>query len=74
MRIGATSSDTTWEICTSLPKQLVKEFENGVHRSVVDESFSSGGETLHTLSSKPASHHSIKRPKLDISSERYTNL
>ena len=67
MTIGATTSNSTWEICTSLPKQLIEEFESGVHRDVVDLSFTSGGETLHTLSSKPVSHPSIKRVKLDSS-------
>ena len=43
VRIGGTSFDSTWETCSSLPKQLVDEFEDGVHRELVDNTFSSGG-------------------------------
>lgn len=76
MRIGEASSDSTWEVSSSLPKQLVDEFENGVHRDLIDETFTSGGETVHTLSSTPVSRQSVKRLKLDIPStlkidERY---
>ena len=62
------SSKSTWEVSSSLPKQLVDELENGVHRDLIDETFTSGGETVHILSSMPVSQQSIKRLKLDIPS------
>ena len=66
--IGGTSCDSTWEMCSSLPKQLVDEFEDGVRRELIDSTFSSGGETVHTLSSVPVSHHLAKKQRVEVSS------
>ena len=68
MRIGEASSESTWKVSSSLPKQLVDEFENGVHRDLIDETFISDGETVHTLSSMPVSRQLVKRLKVDIPS------
>ena len=60
MRIGEATLATTWEMSSSLPKQLVDEFECGIQRDIIDEAFTSGGETVHTLSSKPVSSQKAK--------------
>ena len=67
VRLGGTSCDSTWEMC-SLPKQLVDEYEDGVHRELVDSTFSNSGETVQTLSSVPVSRQSAKRQKLEVPS------
>ena len=59
---------STWEPVSSLPSELIAEYEDGVVRELVDDTFSSGGETLHSLSSIQSSRSrtpSAKRPRLD---------
>ena len=54
---------STWESAASLPSKLVAEYGRGVHHELVDVTFCSGGETVHTL---PAAM-GVKRPRLDVS-------
>lgn len=58
--------DTTWEPASTLPSKLVAEFESGIQQEVVDNKFSSGGETIHTLSSRVVTPPA-KRLKVDTS-------
>ena len=67
MRIGEATANSTWEPVSSLPSVLVAEFEKGVQRQLVDHTFSSGGETVHTLSSRPITQ-SVKKPGMDVPS------
>ena len=66
MRIGGTAATSTWESASSLPSELIAEYEDGLQRELVDDSFYSGGETIHVLSSSPITP-SAKRPRLDVS-------
>ena len=52
------------EVESSLPQDLVTEYNNGVERHLVDDVYSSGGRTLHTISSQPLSHL-MKKPRVD---------
>lgn len=56
--------DTTWEPASTLPSELVAEFESGIQRQVVDDKFSSGGQTIHTLTSRVVTPPA-KRQKVD---------
>ena len=66
MRIGEATASATWEPASTLPAELVSEFESGMHRELVDNTYSSGGETVHTLVSRPVVP-SVKRPRMDAS-------
>lgn len=48
--LGRPVACSTWEQATSLPPSLVDDYEQGVQRELKKESFTSGGETIHTLS------------------------
>lgn len=54
-RIGEVVSKCEWEPESSLPPELVAEYNEGVERELVDEVYSSGGRTLHTICSQPLS-------------------
>lgn len=58
-------SSTTWEPASALSSGLVEEYECGVDREVINTAFSSGGETIHTLTSQPAATGSHKKPRVD---------
>ena len=45
---------------------MVQEYESGMHRDMTDDTFCSGGETIHILSSTKLTS-GAKRPRLDIS-------
>ena len=49
--LGKPDTDSTWENASDLPSILISDYERGVKRDIGDNSFSSGGETFHTLSS-----------------------
>jgi hypothetical protein len=63
-RIGEATSNCTWEPESSLPPGLVAEYNEGVERELVESVYSSGGRTLHTLSSQPLLNQA-KRPRVD---------
>ena len=65
VRIGEASSKCVWEPEASLPANIVAEYDKGVQRELVDEVYSSGGRTLHTISSQPLSNPA-KKPRVDI--------
>ena len=64
MRIGGTTANSTWEPASTLPSELITEYEEGVQRKLMDDKYFSGGETVHTLSSAPITH-SVKRPRIE---------
>ena len=62
----------SWESASALPSDLIQEYEDGLQREVLDATFSSGGETIHSYStctgtSGDDSTLSSKKPKLDYS-------
>ena len=66
-RIGQMSAESGWESAASLPKDLIQEYEDGLQREVVEATFSSGGETVHSLYSActgTSGELLSKRPKL----------
>ena len=44
-------AESSWELASNLPPTLIYEFENGIHRNVHEQSYTSGGQTIYTLSS-----------------------
>ncbi len=44
---------TSWEPASTLPDSLIKDYEKGACGDVL-ESFSSGGQTIHTMSISPS--------------------
>ena len=64
-RIGEATSKCTWEPESSLPPGLIAEYNEGVERELIESVYSSGGRTLHTLSSQPLLHPA-KRPCVDV--------
>ena len=44
-------TETTWESAADLPVELVKEYEDGLCRVIQEDLYSSGGQTVCTLSS-----------------------
>ena len=67
MWLGRPDTTSTWEKSSSLPSKLVEDYERGVQYSIETYSFTSGGETFHTLATKPGDTlPSPKRTKVDI--------
>lgn len=70
MWFGDENASSTWEVASNLPFALVKDFEKGIHYNICHESFSSGGETYHTVSAKSVETEdessSRKRRKVEI--------
>lgn len=71
--LGKPVVDTTWESSSSLPDALIQEFETSQNSAVL-ESFSSGGQTVHTLSLQKrgdSCEPAAKRPRQDDSSSGF---
>ena len=53
----------------ALPQELIDDFEGGIQRDVHQQSFTSGGQTINTLSTlrtvADPREHSAKRPQLE---------
>ena len=49
--MGKPSTKSTWVSASSVPSQLIREYEGGLQREIVNEKFTSAGQTIHTLSS-----------------------
>ena len=47
--MGRPMTCCSWNHASTLPTALVKEYENGIQRKLHKESFTSGGETIHTI-------------------------
>ena len=62
-------TESTWEPETSLPQDLVADYEAGLFQEVQRESFTTGGQTIHTLSTAPVKdicqESRAKCPKID---------
>ena len=64
--LGRPITDSTWEPESNLPSTLVAEYEAGIVREVQKQTFTTGGQTVHTLSAS-ATQPSVKRPRTDVS-------
>ncbi len=64
-QISFSKSVTTWEPASCLPPSLISEYEKGVQRDIDEDVFTSGGQTIHTVSSKTTTS-SVKRQRLDL--------
>ena len=63
--LGKDRTTATWEPESSLPHQLIEEYEAGIVREVHDICHSSCGQTVHTLASKTADDEPApKRPRV----------
>lgn len=66
--LGKPNTDSTWEPESSLPPMLVADYEAGILQEIQHETFVTGGQTLHTLSTNPAKQEQeAKRVKKDSS-------
>ncbi len=50
--LGLPDTASTWEQASNIPATLIQDFEKGIAHTVEVHSFTSGGETLLTLSTK----------------------
>lgn len=50
-RIRCEQLTTSWEPASCIPPDLISEFESGIRRNIGDEQVSTGGGSIHTLSS-----------------------
>ena len=60
----------TWELASSLPQDLVAEYEEVISREVQKTAVKAGGQTIYTLTVTKGMFNSLplsKRSKLDIS-------
>ena len=48
MWISTSTVETTWKRESNVPSKLVEQYENGIEVDI-EESFSSGGQTIDTL-------------------------
>ena len=58
--LGRPITDSTWEPESTLPPSLVADYEAGIVREIQKESFTTGGQTVHTLSAS-ATEPNVKR-------------
>lgn len=75
MWLGKPITASAWVSASSLPMHMISEYEDGVRREIVEEKFSSGGQTIHTLSSQSMqvlSGPQKKRPRIDMPSSETT--
>lgn len=49
--LGEPVTKTTWENAADLPKEMVKEYEDGLNRTIQEDMYTSGGQTVCILSS-----------------------
>ena len=49
--MGEPVTKTTWENAADLPREIVKEYEDGLNRTIQEDLYTSGGQTLCILSS-----------------------
>ena len=64
--LGRPIADSTWEPESTLPSSLVRDYEAGILREIHAETFTTGGETVHTLSAS-VREPNAKRPRTDLS-------
>ena len=69
--LGRPIADSTWEPESSLPPSLVSEYEAGILREIQKETFTTGGQTVHTLSTS-TTESNVKRPRTDLSEHNST--
>lgn len=50
--LGRSLTESSWEPESSLPKELVQDFEQGIQHDIHEDVFASGGQYLHTISTK----------------------
>lgn len=69
--LGKAETESTWEPESSLPKVLVANYEAGVVSEVQRETFVTGGQTVHTLTTTKTTgsetESNSKRPRMDQS-------
>ena len=64
--LGRPIGDCTWEPESNLPQSLVAEYEAGILREIQKDTFTTGGQTVHTLSAS-ATEQNVKRPRTNLS-------
>ena len=67
--LGRPITESTWEPEASLPQTLVKEHEAGITQDIQKDTLTSGGQTVHTLSTTRVQFKNVesipKRVKTD---------
>lgn len=49
--LGQPVTESSWEPSSGIPASMINEFENGIHRVIDEQSYTSVGQTTFTLSS-----------------------
>ena len=76
--VSTSTVETTWEQESNVPSKLIEQYEHGIEHDI-EESFSSGGQTIDTLSTRPNLQPLQKRARRDEDvdtnqSGRYGNI
>lgn len=58
--LGRPVTESSWEPKPSLPKELVEDFEQGIE---YEEVFTSGGQSVHTISTKRCDYKTEEPPQ-----------
>ena len=48
--LGRSVTESSWEVASSLPDVLIEDYERGIQHDLHQQSYTSGGQTVHTLS------------------------
>ena len=48
--LGRSVTESSWEVASSLPDVLIEDYERGIQHDLRQQSYTSGGQTVHTLS------------------------
>ena len=76
MWIGKSVVESTWEPASSLPANLVADFERGIEHELCTHSSTSGVQTIHTLSTVSSKRDDLapkKAKKAHTCVETFTN-
>lgn len=75
--LGRPITESSWEPASSLPSDIIEEYESGIQRDVQEKSYTSGGQTIYTLlsarESNSAAQPHTKKPRLDKSTIESSN-
>ena len=72
--MGEPVTKTTWENAADLPREMVKEYEDGLNRTIQEDMYTSGGQTLCILSTALKSlQPEAKKPCLQTGSVDSSN-
>lgn len=61
--LGRPIAESNWQPASALPATMINEYESGIERDMEKQVFSSGGQTITTITSVTKQHSMQPQPK-----------